>query len=194
MHVKFTKGLLVVLLAGIAAVATACGSSDDSSSSGSGMSGMSGMDHSQMDSGDSSAGTTSSSDATGNPVDRAFVAQMIPHHEMAVDMAKMAEDMGERQQITSLAGDIVSLVQPFRLDPHRSRILLEGYQGVSAFVPEEWQAVGWILRSQWCQIRLRGSRKVPQDRKVSFVLDRFFEVIDWLDHHAFDEHGKEIVL
>ena len=44
--------------------------------------------------------------------------------------------------------------------------------------------IPWILRSQWCQMRLRGSRKVPQDKKVSYVLDRFFEQIDWLDKQA----------
>ena len=51
-------------------------------------------------------------------------------------------------------------------------------------VPEEWEAAPRILRSQWCQIRLRGSRKVPDDRKLRLVLDRFFEVIDWLDDEA----------
>ena len=80
--------------------------------------------------------------------------------------------------------DIASLVQPYRLDPERPRILLGGYRDVSPLVPEEWEAAPWILRSQWCQIRLRGSRKAPEDRKVRFVLDRFFEVIDWLDHEA----------
>ena len=82
--------------------------------------------------------------------------------------------------------DIVSLVQPYRPDLQRSRILVEGYQEVSRLVPEEWQAGAWILRSQWCQIRLRGSRKVAEDRRVPFVLDRFFEVIDWLDQEAGD--------
>jgi len=31
------------------------------------------------------------------------------------------------------------------------------------------------------QMRLRGSRKVPTEQKAAFVLDRFEEVIDWLD-------------
>ena len=38
-----------------------------------------------------------------------------------------------------------------------------------------------FLRSQWLQIRLRGSRKVPPRERVSFVLNRFFDLIEWLD-------------
>ncbi len=90
--------------------------------------------------------------------------------------------------------DITSLVQPFRLDFQRSRILLDGYQEVSYLRPEEWQAAAWILRSQWCQIRLRGSRKVSEERKAPFVLNRFFEVIDWLEEEAesfFDRLARE---
>jgi uncharacterized protein (DUF305 family) len=42
-----------------------------------------------------------------NAVDRAFVRQMIPHHEMAVEMAKMAEMQGEHAEIKSAAKKIV---------------------------------------------------------------------------------------
>jgi len=45
--------------------------------------------------------------ATGNPTDRAFVVGMIPHHEAAIDMAKVAQDRGQSQFVTSLADDIV---------------------------------------------------------------------------------------
>jgi uncharacterized protein (DUF305 family) len=42
-----------------------------------------------------------------NAVDRPFVRQMIPHHEMAVEMAKMAEMQGEHAEIKSAAKKIV---------------------------------------------------------------------------------------
>lgn len=49
----------------------------------------------------------SGSTASGNPVDRAFVAQMIPHHEDAVDMAKIAQRRGSSAYVKRLADDIV---------------------------------------------------------------------------------------
>jgi uncharacterized protein (DUF305 family) len=43
-----------------------------------------------------------------NATDRAFVREMIPHHEMAVEMAKMARMHGEHAQIRTLAGKIIT--------------------------------------------------------------------------------------
>jgi uncharacterized protein (DUF305 family) len=55
--------------------------------------------------GDSSGG--SASKATGNPVDRAFVAAMVPHHESAVEMARIARRRGSSRFVKQLADDIV---------------------------------------------------------------------------------------
>jgi Ser/Thr protein kinase RdoA (MazF antagonist) len=77
--------------------------------------------------------------------------------------------------------DICSLTRPFTPEAAWCFPLFAGYQAVSRLTQSEWEALGWLIRSRWLQIRLRGSRKVPRDQKVPFVLDRFFEVIDWLD-------------
>ena len=45
--------------------------------------------------------------AAGNGVDRAFVADMIPHHESAIEMAKLAQRRGESAFVKQLAADIV---------------------------------------------------------------------------------------
>jgi uncharacterized protein (DUF305 family) len=42
-----------------------------------------------------------------NAVDRAFVREMVPHHQMAVEMAQMAETQGEHAEIKTLAAAIV---------------------------------------------------------------------------------------
>jgi uncharacterized protein (DUF305 family) len=57
-------------------------------------------------------GTNSSADdsqsaALGDPVDRAFVAAMIPHHQSAVQMAKIAQRRGQSALVKQLADDIV---------------------------------------------------------------------------------------
>jgi Ser/Thr protein kinase RdoA (MazF antagonist) len=80
--------------------------------------------------------------------------------------------------------DIRSLTQPFVPKANWSSWLLDGYQQVSPLLDLEWEALPWLMRSQWLQIRLRGSRKVPPGEKLSFVLDRFFDVIAWLEQRA----------
>lgn len=43
----------------------------------------------------------------GNGADRAFVADMIPHHQSAVDMAKIAQERGQSPFVKQLAEDII---------------------------------------------------------------------------------------
>ena len=52
--------------------------------------------------------SSSGESAGGNGTDRAFVAAMIPHHESAVEMAKIAQQRGESAFVKELADDIVS--------------------------------------------------------------------------------------
>ena len=46
--------------------------------------------------------------AAANDTDRAFVREMIPHHQMAVEMADMAKTDGEHKKIRALAARIVT--------------------------------------------------------------------------------------
>jgi uncharacterized protein (DUF305 family) len=52
---------------------------------------------------DSGSGSTA-----GNGIDRAFVADMIPHHESAVEMARVAERRSQSTFVRRLARDIIS--------------------------------------------------------------------------------------
>jgi uncharacterized protein (DUF305 family) len=45
--------------------------------------------------------------AAGNAIDRAFVRQMVPHHQMATEMAEMAKTDGEHAKIRRLARQII---------------------------------------------------------------------------------------
>lgn len=74
-----TRNVTALLLATFALAAAGCGSDDDES------------------------GSTSA----GNGVDRAFVADMVPHHESAVAMAKIGQQRGESPFVKQLADDIV---------------------------------------------------------------------------------------
>lgn len=46
-------------------------------------------------------------EVAGNGVDRAFVSQMIPHHESAVDMAETATEQAEHEELRGLAEEII---------------------------------------------------------------------------------------
>ena len=51
---------------------------------------------------------SSSSSAPGNGTDSAFVAEMIPHHRSAVEMAKTAQASAQHAEIKKLAGNIIA--------------------------------------------------------------------------------------
>jgi uncharacterized protein (DUF305 family) len=44
----------------------------------------------------------------GGNIDRSFIEQMIPHHESAIEMAKLAQQKASRSEIKTLAGDIIA--------------------------------------------------------------------------------------
>jgi uncharacterized protein (DUF305 family) len=53
-------------------------------------------------------GDDDESGTSGNQVDRAFVAGMVPHHQLAIEMARVAQQRGESQFVRDLADDIVA--------------------------------------------------------------------------------------
>ena len=91
-----------------------------------------------------------------------------------------------------IADDIYSLTSPFKLDIDRSVNLLKCYHDVNPIKASEIKALPMFMRSRWCQIRLRGCRKVEESKKLSFVLDNFFDMITHLDS-AGPEFTKNII-
>lgn len=51
---------------------------------------------------------SSTSSSTGNTADRAFLNDMIPHHQSAIEMARMAQKQAEHPEIKNLAGSIIA--------------------------------------------------------------------------------------
>ncbi len=45
---------------------------------------------------------------TGDAFDKAFIAEMIPHHQGAIDMAKLVEENAKHQELKDLAKDIIT--------------------------------------------------------------------------------------
>ena len=57
--------------------------------------------------GGDSTNDSASQGVNGNPTDRAFVKEMIPHHESAIEMARVAERRGQSRFVKDLAADII---------------------------------------------------------------------------------------
>ena len=90
--------------------------------------------------GDSDSSDDSAAPAAGgNPVDRAFVADMIRHHESAVEMAQIAQRRGSSDFVKQLADDIIK-TQNAEISTMRAadrRLKSAGVQQGSLGVPED---------------------------------------------------------
>lgn len=63
------------------------------------------MDNNDMSMGQMLAGLQGK---TGDDFDKAFLSEMIMHHQGAIDMANLAKTSSERQEIKRMANDIIS--------------------------------------------------------------------------------------
>jgi uncharacterized protein (DUF305 family) len=107
------------LFAGFLAVAfvlAACGGGGGASQQGNGSGGgMAGMDHGQMDHGSMGMGTKGMTrqmvTENGKYSDKAFIDAMVPHHQGAIVMARVALENAEHEEIRDLSRNIVSTQQ-----------------------------------------------------------------------------------
>jgi uncharacterized protein (DUF305 family) len=118
-----TKAQLLALLLAVAFLLAACGNAGGgqhgSGSAGHGeqgkakeTGGMAGMDHSNMDHGSMGMGSEGMARQmvmeNGRYSDKAFIAAMVPHHQGAVEMAEVALQNAEHEQIRLLSRNIIS--------------------------------------------------------------------------------------
>ena len=94
--------LLSLVLTGLALTipVAACGGGDEEAASGGHPMGHTGPT--------STTSSGSSRAATGNGIDLAFAQMMIPHHESAIDMAKIAQEQGDSEFVKGLADAIIT--------------------------------------------------------------------------------------
>ena len=80
--------------------------------------------------------------AAGNGTDRAFINAMVPHHEMAIEMAKIAQARGRRAEIKKLAAEIIrgqrSEIFQLNLIKHD----LQGVKPSSLGIPSDMKGMG----------------------------------------------------
>lgn len=71
-----------------------------------------GCGSSDTDQSTAASSTTTTTTTAAGAVDRAFVAQMVPHHQMAIEMATLAPQRGERTEIKELGNAIAASQAP----------------------------------------------------------------------------------
>ncbi len=107
MKTLLREALLALLLAVAFSLAACAGEQGEKNG------GMAGMDHSNMDHGDMGSGGMAREMVmeNGKYSDRAFIDAMVPHHLGAVDMARVALENAEHQEIKQLSRNIISTQQ-----------------------------------------------------------------------------------
>jgi uncharacterized protein (DUF305 family) len=87
---------------------------------------------------DGTAGEGAPQTAVGNGIDRAFVADMIPHHKSAVQMAKIAKRRGQSTFVKDLADDIIRTqnAEITTMQSIASRLDAAGVKAKSLEIPE----------------------------------------------------------
>ena len=118
------KAWLLVLLMAVAFILAACGGAGGSQQgSGSGSEhgsaektgGMAGMDHSQMDHGSMGMGSGEMARQmvmeNGKYSDERFIDAMVPHHQGAIEMARVALKNADHEEIKELSHNIISTQQ-----------------------------------------------------------------------------------
>ncbi len=127
MKTILTHARLLALLLAVAFLVSACGGAgggQQGSKSGGGNKketaeesggGMAGMDHDQMDHGSMGRGSKGMAKQmvmeNGKYSDKAFIDAMVPHHQGAIEMARVALGNAEHEEIEELSRNIISSQQ-----------------------------------------------------------------------------------
>lgn len=106
---RYAKLGLAILLLAVALIFASCGGAGGSSQNQSNDD-MAGMDHSQMDHGPDSMASGMVME-NGRYSDERFIDAMVPHHQGAVEMARVALENAEHEQIKQLSRNIISTQQ-----------------------------------------------------------------------------------
>jgi uncharacterized protein (DUF305 family) len=106
------KGWLPALLLAVAFILAACGGAGGGQQGSGSGGGMAGMDHSNMDHGSMGMGSGEMARQmvmeNGKYSDERFIDAMVPHHQGAIEMAKVALKHAEHEEIMQLSHNIIS--------------------------------------------------------------------------------------
>src|SRR5215216_5157551 len=109
------KGWLPAMLPAVAFILAACGGAGGGQQGSGSGGGMAGMDHSNMDHGSMGMGSGEMARQmvmeNGKYSDERFIDAIVPHHQGAIHMARVALENAEHEEIVQLSENIVSTQQ-----------------------------------------------------------------------------------
>ncbi len=112
MRTFLSKAWPLALLVAVAFLVAACGNAGGGQQGGeSGGGGHGQMDHDKMGHGSMSMGSRGMVTQDGKYSDERFIDAMVPHHQGAIAMARVALENAEHEEITELSRNIVSTQQ-----------------------------------------------------------------------------------
>lgn len=79
------------------------------------------------------------------------------------------------------AADIVSLTQTWQPSLRRTRVFMETYLQTETVTEEEWAVLKHVVRARWLYCRVGGMVKLPEERRLDFLLDGLLEPLRALD-------------
>jgi Ser/Thr protein kinase RdoA (MazF antagonist) len=88
---------------------------------------------------------------------------------------------GAQRDDTPDSGNIWSLTACPQLDTDPMRCFVDAYEQASPLSDDERRAVPFAMLGRWIAIRLEGMVKVPDERKVEFMLMDFERPFEWFD-------------
>jgi homoserine kinase type II len=79
------------------------------------------------------------------------------------------------------AADIVSLTQTWRHSVPRTRVFMEAYLQNADVAEEEWDVLDPAVRARWLYCRVGGMVKLPEERRLDYLLEGLLEPLRAMD-------------
>ena len=173
MKTLLMKGWLPALLLAVAFTLAACGGAGGGQQGSGSGGGMAGMDHSNMDHGSMGMGSREMARQmvmeNGKYSEERFVDAMVPHHQGAIEMAKVALKQAEHEEIKELSHNIIS--------SQRAEI-----EELKAIKKEEFGTSQVPMEMSQEQMRGMGMMMDPQDFANKEPFDKAF-IDAMIPHH-----------
>ena len=97
------------------------------------------------------------------------------------DIAELIFFFGAQRSASCNYHDIWFLTECPTLDINSIKDVLRCYHLKSPLMPAEQRALPWAILARWVSCRTEGLIKVPEDRRVEFLLQDFDRPFQWLD-------------
>ena len=159
---------------------------------------MDGEDTGMMDTGSTMANMSSSTykeyaALKGEDYDRLFLANMIEHHQGAVDMAKLALTNAKHQELKDMAQDIVS-AQTKEIDDMKSWQVAWGYPPSSGEAMMDHSAMGMMADMGMMTESLKGLTGDAFDKKfIELMIEHHQSAIDMAVSGKTNAYHSEVI-